>query len=154
MFISLSNSLLVLTLNIWFYFVGPNILLKIFLSKTNNFLIMAFLIPMFLRHKSLLVLLQFYVILVSTAWWPICFWKTLGLHWTQYFTLKIMRKFFILHEIISQQIINLRVIFWSEQMTSSEDLEDIRWMWENNKTDLTEVRRQNVILIHPLQDKL
>ena len=38
-FISLSNSSLVLTLHIWFSFVGPNILLKIFLSKTNNFLI-------------------------------------------------------------------------------------------------------------------
>jgi hypothetical protein len=35
---------------------------------------------MFLMHKSLLVLLQFYIILVSTAWWPVCFWKTLGLH--------------------------------------------------------------------------
>ena len=30
----LSNSSLVLTLHIWFSFVGPNILLKIFLSKT------------------------------------------------------------------------------------------------------------------------
>jgi len=40
-FISLSNSSLVLTLHIWFSFVRPNILLKIFLSKTNNFWIMA-----------------------------------------------------------------------------------------------------------------
>jgi len=40
-FISLSNSSLVLTSHIWFSFVGPNILLKIFLSKTNNFWIMA-----------------------------------------------------------------------------------------------------------------
>jgi len=29
--------------------------------------------PMFLRHRSLLVLLQFRIILISTAWWPICF---------------------------------------------------------------------------------
>jgi hypothetical protein len=36
-FISLSNSSLVLTPHIWFSFVGPNILLKIFLSKTNNY---------------------------------------------------------------------------------------------------------------------
>ena len=34
-FISLSNSSLVLTFHIWFSFVGPNILLKIFLSKTQ-----------------------------------------------------------------------------------------------------------------------
>ena len=40
-FISLSNSLLVLILHIWFSFVGPNILLKIFLSKTSNFWIMV-----------------------------------------------------------------------------------------------------------------
>ena len=40
-FIGLSNSSLVLTLHIWFSFVGPNILFKIFLSKTNNFWIMA-----------------------------------------------------------------------------------------------------------------
>ena len=40
-FISLSNSSLVLTFHIWFSFVGPNILLNIFLSKTNNFWIMA-----------------------------------------------------------------------------------------------------------------
>ena len=40
-FISLSNSTMVLTLHIWFSFVGPNILLKIFLSKTNNSWIMA-----------------------------------------------------------------------------------------------------------------
>jgi hypothetical protein len=40
-FISLSNSSLVLTLHIWFTFVGPNILYKIFLSKTNKFWIMA-----------------------------------------------------------------------------------------------------------------
>ena len=40
-FISLSNSSLVLILHIWFSFVGPNILLKIFLSKTSNFWIMV-----------------------------------------------------------------------------------------------------------------
>jgi hypothetical protein len=40
-FISLSNSSLVLTIYVRFYFVGPNILLKIFLSKSNNFWIMA-----------------------------------------------------------------------------------------------------------------
>jgi hypothetical protein len=79
-FISLSNCSLVLPLHIWFYFVGQNILLKIFLSKTNSFWIMVPSIPMFLRHKSLLVLLQFYIILVSTAWSTFCFWKTLGLH--------------------------------------------------------------------------
>ena len=37
MFYQLSNSSLVLILHIWFSFVGPNILLKIFLSKTSNF---------------------------------------------------------------------------------------------------------------------
>jgi len=35
-FINLSSSSLVLILHIWFSFVGPNILLKIFLSKTNS----------------------------------------------------------------------------------------------------------------------
>ena len=40
-FISLSNSSLVLILHIWFSFIGPNILLKIFLSKTSNFWIMV-----------------------------------------------------------------------------------------------------------------
>ena len=40
-FISLSNSSLVLILHIWFSFAGPNILLKIFLSKTSNFWIMV-----------------------------------------------------------------------------------------------------------------
>ena len=39
--ISLSNSSLVLILHIWFSFVGPNILLKIFLSKKSNFWIMV-----------------------------------------------------------------------------------------------------------------
>jgi len=37
-------------------------------------------IPMFFRHRSLLVLLQFCIILISTAWWPICFQKALSLH--------------------------------------------------------------------------
>ena len=49
-FISLSNSLLVLILHIWFSFVGPHILLK------NS-------APMFLRRTSLLVLWQFCIIL-------------------------------------------------------------------------------------------
>jgi hypothetical protein len=40
-FISLSSSSSVLYLHIWFYFVNPNILLKIFFSKTINFWIMA-----------------------------------------------------------------------------------------------------------------
>ena len=40
-FISLSNSSLVLILHIWFPFVGPNILLKNFLSKTSNFWIVV-----------------------------------------------------------------------------------------------------------------
>ena len=40
-FISLSSSSLVLILHIWFSFVGPNILLKIFFSKTSNFWIMV-----------------------------------------------------------------------------------------------------------------
>ena len=40
-FISLSNSSLVLIFHIWFSFVGPNILLKISLSKTSNFWIMV-----------------------------------------------------------------------------------------------------------------
>ena len=40
-FISLSNSSLVLILHIWFSFVCPSILLKIFLSKMKNFLIMS-----------------------------------------------------------------------------------------------------------------
>ena len=40
-FISSSNSSLVLILHIWFPFVGPNILLKIFLSKTSNFRIVV-----------------------------------------------------------------------------------------------------------------
>jgi hypothetical protein len=40
-FISLSNSSFVLSFHIWFSFVGANILLKIFLPKTNNFWIMA-----------------------------------------------------------------------------------------------------------------
>jgi len=41
-FISLSNSSLVLTLHIWFSFVGPNILLRIFLSKTNSYRIINY----------------------------------------------------------------------------------------------------------------
>ena len=40
-FISLSKSLLVLILHIWFSFAGLNILLKILLSKTSNFWIMV-----------------------------------------------------------------------------------------------------------------
>ena len=40
-FTSLSNSSLVLILHIWFSFIGPNIFLKIFLSKTSNFWIMV-----------------------------------------------------------------------------------------------------------------
>jgi hypothetical protein len=36
-FISLSNSSLSLILHVWFYFIGPNIPLKIFLSKTRSF---------------------------------------------------------------------------------------------------------------------
>jgi len=36
-FISLSNSSLFLILHVWFSFVGPNIPLRIFLSKTSNF---------------------------------------------------------------------------------------------------------------------
>ena len=40
-FISLSHSSLVLILHIWFSFLGPNILRKIFLSKTNNFWIVV-----------------------------------------------------------------------------------------------------------------
>ena len=40
-FIGLSNSSLVLILHILFSFVGPNILLKIFLSKTSNSCIMV-----------------------------------------------------------------------------------------------------------------
>jgi len=40
-FISLSSSSLVLILHIWFSCVGPNILLKIFLSKNNSFWIMV-----------------------------------------------------------------------------------------------------------------
>ena len=40
-FFSLSNSSSVLVLHIWFSFVGPIILLKIFLSKTSSFWIMV-----------------------------------------------------------------------------------------------------------------
>jgi len=40
-FISLSSSSLVLILHIWFSFGGPNILLKIFLSKINSYWIMV-----------------------------------------------------------------------------------------------------------------
>jgi hypothetical protein len=40
-FIRLSNSSLVLIPHIWFSFMGPNILLKVFLSKTNSFWIMV-----------------------------------------------------------------------------------------------------------------
>ena len=40
-FINLSSSSLVLILHIWFSYVGPNILLKIFLSKTKSFWIMV-----------------------------------------------------------------------------------------------------------------
>ena len=36
-FIGLSNFSLVLILHIWFFFVGPNILLRIFLSKIHSF---------------------------------------------------------------------------------------------------------------------
>ena len=40
-FISLSNSSLVLILHIWFSFLGPNIFIKISLSKTSNFWIVV-----------------------------------------------------------------------------------------------------------------
>ena len=66
-FISLSNSSLVLIPHIWFSFVGPNILLKIFLSKTSNSELWFLSAPMFLRHMSLLVLWQFCIILILSS---------------------------------------------------------------------------------------
>jgi len=52
-FIILSNSSLVLILHIWFSFVGPNILLEIFLSKDHQFLNCSFF-----QHPRLFLLIQ------------------------------------------------------------------------------------------------
>ena len=78
-FINLSSFSLVLILHIWFSFVGPNILLKIFLSKTNSFWIIYTLIQEVLNttiwsaHSNLLVIYLFYtssVMIISNKFHP------------------------------------------------------------------------------------